>query len=95
MVYLPTRIEENNQYFSDYLGEMISNWETASLDEKDYQLHDFLNIECGAGVFTHQINEIEIRIEYDSSTQITINTNQPLNVINLQLNSFLMALNSK
>lgn len=88
------KTEENNQNFSDYLGEFSSLWHFATLNEKDYQLHDFLNIECGAGVFTHQVNGTDIRIEYDAAIQVIINTTQPLETIDFQINSFLSTLDS-
>lgn len=84
---------QDNFNFSQFLANDIdADWHQASLEQKEFQLHQFLNIECGAGVFTNQVDSISIRIHYDDTHEIIINTTNDLAIIDEQLERFLLTL---
>lgn len=86
----------NNQdeiLFSQYLyQDPIIAWDQAPLKQKEYLLHEFLNIECSVGVFTDQVNSKLIKIHYNNNHEIIINTSSDLAVIDKQLELFLSSL---
>lgn len=74
--------------FNDY----VDHWEECNISQKEYLLHDYLNIELSLGVFTHQIGDNKVLIQYDSSHEIVININNSLCSVSDQIEAFIDSL---
>lgn len=86
------RSNQGNFNFSQFLANDIdADWHEASLEQKEFQLHQYLNIECGAGVFTNQVDSSCIKINCGNQ-EIIINTTNDLAIIDEQLERFLLTL---
>ena len=75
------QLPDKTASFSNFLVDYAEQWKVVSIHEKDRELHEYLNIECGAGVFTHVINNTDIKIEYSDSIQVVINVMDDLAVV--------------
>lgn len=75
--------------FEKYCTDVGLEWHKASLEQKEFALHEYLNLECGAGVFTNQVEPCSIKISFDDSHEITIDTTESLENINAKLDTFL------
>ena len=85
-------IEQDTELlFSRFLDDVDAEWHNASLEQKEYQLHEFLNIECSVGVFTDQVGTTHIKVHYDDSHELIINTTDDLSSIDEQLDKFLLS----
>ena len=85
-------LNSDENTFFHFLQDYVEQWNYANIHEKDRELHEFLNVECGAGVFTNQVDSISIRIHYDDTHEIIINTTNDLAIIDEQLERFLLTL---
>lgn len=85
-------IQDDELPFSQFLEDVIVKWHNASLEQKEYQIHEYLNIECGAGVFTNQVGTHHIKVHYDDSHELLIHTADDLSSIDAQLDHFLSSL---
>ena len=74
--------------FKDY----VKYWKGCNISQKEYLLHDYLNIELSLGVFTHQIADNKVLIQYDSSHEIVININNSLCSVSDQIEAFIDSL---
>jgi ascorbate-specific PTS system EIIC-type component UlaA len=52
----------------------------------------FLNVECGAGVFTHVMNPTQIKIEHSESKHVLIDVTNDLATVSQQVEAFLNTL---
>lgn len=78
-----------DETFEQYLADVGLQWEQATLVQKEHAFHEYLNIECGGGFFTEQVEPKSIKISFDSLRVITIDTTETLQSIDAKLNSFL------
>ena len=87
------RSNQGNFNFSQFLANDIdADWHEASLEQKEFQLHQYLNIECGAGVFTHVMNPTQIKIEHSESKHVLIDVTNDLATVSQQVEAFLNTL---
>lgn len=87
-------IDNDNEHFSDFLKDEDVNvdWGAATLAEKEYQLHCYLNIECSVGVFTNQIGGGDIEIYFNDSHKLIINASDTLDDIDGKIEKFIAPL---
>lgn len=87
--------DDSKPFFSDFILEEKNNWQNYTIVQKEYQVHQFLNIECGAGVFTFPITKKDILITctYDNESRfIILDTQCDLDIIDERLENFLKQL---
>jgi hypothetical protein len=85
--------KQDKSTFSNFFAHDVDfDWLQASVEQKEFQLHQYLNIECGAGVFTNQVDSSCIKIHYDDTHEIIIKTTNDLASIDVQLERFLSSL---
>lgn len=82
---------DSNTFFH-FLHDYVEQWNYANIHEKDRELHEFLNIECGAGVFTHVMNPTQIKIEHSESKHVLIDVTNDLATVSQQVEAFLNTL---
>lgn len=75
--------------FLNFLSDNVEQWKDSNIHLKDRQLHEYLNIECGIGVFTHVLNNTDIKIEYSDSKKIVINVMDDLATVSEKVDTFL------
>lgn len=85
----------NEETLKQYLADVNLEWHQASLKQKEFALHEYLNLECSAGIFTNQVEPHSIKISLDSSREITIDTTETLESIEAKLDSFLAEIGGK
>lgn len=83
--------DDGNTFFH-FLHDYVEQWNYANIHEKDRELHEFLNVECGAGVFTHVMSSTQIKIEFSESKQILIDVTNDLATVSQQVEAFLNTL---
>lgn len=84
----PEQTEQNEVDFSEFLNKNQVDWNASTLSEKEHELHEFLNMECGAGVFTDPVSATGIKVEFDQFKKIVIDTSVELTAIDQQINDF-------
>ncbi len=82
---------DENTFFH-FLQDYVEQWNYANINEKDRELHEYLNIECGASVFTHVLNSTQIKIEHSESKHVLIDVTNDLATVSQQVEAFLNTL---
>lgn len=82
---------DSNTFFH-FLHDYVEQWNHANIHEKDRELHEFLNVECEAGVFTHVVHPDHIKIEFSESKQVLIDVTNDLATVSQQVEAFLNTL---
>lgn len=85
-------LETDENTFFHFLQDFAEQWNHANIHEKDRELHEYLNIECGAGVFTHVVYPTQIKIEYSESKHVLIDITNDLATVSQQVEAFLNTL---
>lgn len=85
----PVEFPDTTSSFLYFLQDSLEEWKDNSIEQKDRVLHEYLNIECGAGVFTDVLNETDIRIEYSYSKHVVINVMDDLATVSQKVDAFL------
>lgn len=85
---LPEQATATAESFSHFLNEQHAPWATASVLEKEKLLHDYMNTECGAGVFTHQVGKTDIKVEFSKVKETIIDCSSDLKAIDQQIEDF-------
>lgn len=83
--------DDGNTFFQ-FLKDYVEQWNYANIHEKDRELHQYLNVECEAGVFTHVVYPNQIKIEFSETKQILIDVTNDLTTVSQQIEAFLKTL---